>query len=114
MIHPNDDTGDALRRLEADGDDLTRPRDIDFSVVFPNEFSAHRFADQFRERGHEVSVSFWEAKDGLPWEVTVVTNMTPSHAAITAFENVLQETADPLGGQNDGWGCFAEPGAHLR
>ena len=26
MIHPDDDNGDALRRLEADGDDLTQPR----------------------------------------------------------------------------------------
>ena len=34
MIHPNDADGDALRRLEADGDHLTRPRNIDFAVVF--------------------------------------------------------------------------------
>lgn len=35
MNHPNDDTGD----------DLTRARNIDFSVVFPNQFNAERFAE---------------------------------------------------------------------
>ncbi|HLJ25434.1 MAG TPA: ribonuclease E inhibitor RraB [Candidatus Angelobacter sp.] len=34
MIYPNDSNGDALRRMEAQGDDLTIPRDIDFTVAF--------------------------------------------------------------------------------
>jgi|SRR5215469_12304055 len=114
MNHPNDDTGDALRRLEADGDDLTRARNIDFSVVFPTEFAAERFADYFRERGYQVDVRYSEVEEGLPWDVTVVNNMVPSHKGITNFENELQEVADSLGGQNDGWGCFTEPGKFLH
>lgn len=35
MIYPNDPNGDVLRRMEAEGDNLTKPRDIDFTVVFP-------------------------------------------------------------------------------
>jgi hypothetical protein len=96
MNHPDDDTGDALRQLEADGDDLTRSRNIDFTVVFPSELSAEQFAKHFRERGRAVSVEFSEAEEGFPWDVTVVNKMTPSHAGITDFENVLQEVADPL------------------
>jgi hypothetical protein len=114
MNHPNDGTGDALRRLEADGDELTRARNIDFTVVFPNQFTADQFAEHFRERGHAVSVEFLQAEEGFPWDVVVVINMTPSHEAITAFESELHEVADPLGGKNDGWGCFAEPGEHLH
>lgn len=114
MNHPNDDTVDALRRLEADGDDLSRPRNIDFSVVFPTEFTAERFADHFRERGYSVELRFSEVKEGLPWDVTVVNNMTPSHQAITDFEDELQQVAETLGGQNDGWGCFTEPGQFLH
>jgi hypothetical protein len=114
MIHPDDDTGDALRRLEADGDDLSRARDVDFNIVFPSEFSAQRFADCFRERGCAVSVEFLESETKLPWDVRVVKNMTPSHQGITDFEIELQEVAGSLGGHNDGWGCFAEPGEYLQ
>jgi hypothetical protein len=48
MIYPDDDNGDVLRRLEKQGDDLTRPRNIDFSVVFPVESAAKQFAEYFR------------------------------------------------------------------
>ena len=35
MKCPDDANGDALRRIEAAGDDLTHPRGIEFTVVFP-------------------------------------------------------------------------------
>lgn len=31
---PNDANGDVLRRMEAQGDDLSRPRNVDFTVIF--------------------------------------------------------------------------------
>jgi hypothetical protein len=37
MIYPNDANGDSLRRMEAEGDDLSRPRNINFTVVFSNK-----------------------------------------------------------------------------
>ena len=46
MIYPDD--GNALRRLERDGDDLTKPRNIDFAVVFADASSAEQFAEHFR------------------------------------------------------------------
>ena len=33
MEFPDDENGDVLRRMAANGDDLTRPRNIDFTVV---------------------------------------------------------------------------------
>ena len=60
MIHPNDDNGDVLRRLEEQGDDLTEARNIDFSVVFPVEGAAERFAKHFRALGFTASVYFAE------------------------------------------------------
>lgn len=110
MSHPHDDTGDALRRLEEQGDDLTQPRNIDFSVVFPDEPFAERFAEHFRTLGYEVSVEFAETVRELPWDVVVVKNMSPSHQAITDFEITLQQAADTVGGRNDGWGCIAAKG----
>ena len=108
MIYPNDENGDVLRRLETQGDDLTRARDIDFSVVFPVESAAERFAEHFRAQGYAASVYFAEAMKEFPWNVNVVKHMIPSHQEIGSFEASLQEVANTLGGHNDGWGCFSE------
>jgi hypothetical protein len=109
MIYSDDDNSYALRRLEEQGDDLTRARDIDFSVEFPVESAADRFAEHFRAQGFVASVYFEETVQEFPWNVNVVKHMTPSHQEIGNFETTLQEVAETLGGRNDGWGCFSEP-----
>ena len=88
MIHPDDENGDVLRRLEANGDDLTRPRDIDFTIVFPDESSAEQSAKHFRALGHTVSVEFREVAVGFPWDV-VVNHLAPSHKEIGEFQDTL-------------------------
>jgi regulator of ribonuclease activity B len=109
MIYPNDANGDVLRRLEAQRDDLTRPRNVDFTVVFADPISAEQFAEQFRALGHEVSVKVTGTNPDFPWDVVVVQHMVPSYDGIINFENLLQAVADGWGGHNDGWGCFSEP-----
>jgi Regulator of ribonuclease activity B len=54
LIFPNDVNGDVLRRMEARGDDLTRPRNIDFTVVFADAISADQFAEHFLALGYAV------------------------------------------------------------
>jgi len=110
MIHPNDDTGDTLRRLEAQGDNLSRARDIDFSVVFPDSLGAGEFAEYFRKRGYRATIQHAQVREKHPWDEIVVKHMVPSHSSITDFERELQETAVTLSGYNDGWGCFSEEG----
>ena len=110
MIHPDDNNGDVLRRMEAKGDTLTRPRIIDFNVVFPDQASAEQFAENFREQGYGVSVEDSETEEDFPWDVVVKRNMIPSHREIGDFEALLQGIAGPLGGHNDGWGCITQQG----
>lgn len=105
--YPHDDNGDALRRMEAQGEDLSRSRDIDFTVVFPEADAAERFAEHFRNEGYAVSVEFAETVRECPGDVVVVRHMTPTHQSIGDFEEILQGVANTLGGRNDGWGCFA-------
>ena len=109
MPHPPDANGDALRNMESQGDDLSRPRDIDFTVVFPDENSAQQFAHHFRALGYKVSAELTNTAEGFPWDVLVVKHMAASHQEIGAFEDELQRVADNFGGHNDGWGCFSEP-----
>jgi hypothetical protein len=110
MIHPNDDNGGVLRRLKAKGDNLTLPRDIDFTVVFREEDGAERFAEHFRAQGYKVSVERAGTREEFPWDVLVVKHMKPSQQEIGDFEESLQELADTLGGHNDGWGCITQKG----
>lgn len=112
MAFPDDENGDVLRRMEATGDDLTRSRNVDFTVVLPSETAAERFATHFRELGYAASIEFTQTAESLPWDVVVVKNMVPSHDGIGSFENVLQNVATPLGGRNDGWGCLSEGPTH--
>ena len=112
MMFPDDDTSDALRRLHAQGDPLTNPRDVDFAVVFPSELAAKQFADHFRSLGYKATVELTESGRELPWDVTVIKHMVPSHEAIEEFEDLLQNVADGFGGKNDGWGCFSESKAN--
>jgi hypothetical protein len=108
MFHPNDDNGDVLRRMEAHGDDLSRSRDIDFNVVFPNEALATAFAQQVREEENRATVRLAKVVETHPWEVLVVRHMIPTHSGITQFEHELQKWAEPFGGYTDGWGCISQ------
>jgi Regulator of ribonuclease activity B len=112
MTFPDDDTGDALRRLQAQGDPLTNARNVDFSVVFTSEDAATKFAAYFQSQGYKASVKLTEIGREFPWDVTIVKHMVPSHAAIEAFEDLLQSVANDFGGNNDGWVCFSEPPVH--
>jgi|SRR6185437_839774 len=108
MIYPGDANGDALRRMKAAGDDLTKPRNVDFTVIFANAISARQFAEHFRTLGYEVSVEAADTDGNFTWDVVVIRYMVPSHEEISNFEKALQSIADDWGGHNDGWGCFSE------
>lgn len=107
---PDDENGDVLRRMATGGDDLTQPRDLDFSVVFPREDLARAFARSFVAGNRRLKVTLISEPDEPEiWDVTVSQPMLPTHAGITGFEALIEEAAAPFGGTNDGWGCFSIP-----
>ena len=109
---PDDENGDVLRRMQQGGDDFTKARDVDFSVVFPDEGAAEEFADHMRQAGFTVSVEDWDRNGELLWDVTVSRYMLPTHAGITEMEDRLEVAAAPLEGRNDGWGCIRQSIEH--
>ncbi len=114
LTFPLDDNGDVLRKLQHRGDDLSVPRDIDFSVVFATEANALAFAKLFDSPDSRLAVQRADVASEFPWDVTVTQHMVPEHSAIGDFEEVLARLALPLGGRNDGWGCFAQTPAPVR
>lgn len=101
---PDDDTGEVLRAMLDDGDDLTLERDIDFHIVFADGAQAAAFATQAAGVS-DLHVAAPEVDDEGIWQVTATRRMAASHAGITALERLLTTLAEPYGGYPDGWSC---------
>ena len=106
---PDDDNGDTLWRMAEQGDDLSISREVDFSVIFPTEESALKFAVHLLRNEQKVSFAQYEGSTSLPWQVQAHAMMLPTHKNISAFEALLERDSAPLGGRNDGWGCYSQP-----
>lgn len=96
-----------LQGMAERGDDLSRPRVVDFAAVFADEPSALAFARKVEAAGYAVEIEESRAVPSHPWDVIASRDMTPSLDAITDAEVSLGELARALGGDMDGWGCLA-------
>jgi hypothetical protein len=105
---PDDENGDILFNMAKDGDNLSKKREVDFSVIFPTEDAAIKFAVHLLRNGQKVSFSPYEEHEELPWQVQAHPVMIPTHKSIIGYENQLAEDSAVFGGRNDGWGCFAQ------
>ena len=102
MIFPDDENGDVLRQMQEGGDDLSKPRRVDFCFAFPERIQALEFAAIVDEREFEVCISYYEERE--MWQTIVQHVMTPTHVAITRLEDDLTRRAQSVGGEPDGWG----------
>ncbi|MDQ0320893.1 hypothetical protein QO002_003031 [Pararhizobium capsulatum DSM 1112] len=93
---PNDENGAVLNRMQGEGHNLSAPRDIDFSIVFPNEDSAQFFAAQINQHFDKVVYLETETARALKWEVTATRYMVPTHQDIAKTEELLASIAAPL------------------
>ena len=102
---PNDENGDVLRRMQANGDDLSKPRNIEFEYIFATEQNAKDFASDVRA-AHSLKAEPSRYGERKMWQTTVTKHMLPTHQDITTWEQTLTRLAQPHGGEADGWGCF--------
>lgn len=102
---PNDLNGDVFRRMRDHGDDLSKPREIDFNHVFQKEEDANRFTDAVRQAGF-AKVSYKYEEDLKAWDAQVQIFMLPTHADVTEKESKLDAIARKFDGRADGWGCM--------
>ena len=105
---PDDENGFVLRRMAANGANLSKERLIDFSVIFEDEAAARRFVEHFARLNYKSQLHPDKIRNGKYFDVTISKFMAATHAGITSFENDLQRIATPLGGRNDGWGCIRQ------
>ena len=102
---PDDEIGEVLRQMAAQGDDLSVPREINFAVIFRTEEAALKFAVVLLKHGQKISFSAHEEHGDSSWIVQAHPYMIPSHESISDYEELLAMEADSLAGRNAGWGC---------
>lgn len=105
---PDDENGDILWNMNQGGDNLSTGREIDFSVIFPMGDAALKFAMHVLRNQQKISFSSYEGIDDFPWQVQLHRIMMPRHGNVSRDENAIADDAPPLGGCNDGWGCFSQ------
>lgn len=107
-ICPDDENGNVLWLMLSRGDNLAIPREINFSVVFPTEDEAMKFAIELLRNDQKVSFSKYDGMEGFPWQVEVHPFMPATYENITGYEKSLANFAAPFGGINDGWGSITQ------
>jgi hypothetical protein len=114
MKIPDDADGDAMRRVIADGADLTRPMLIDFQIDCPDARSAEAIAARISPEQFAISI-YQDPEDG---SVTCECSreMLLVHSELIRMQRELTDIARPFGGWCEAWGTFgntqnAEPDA---
>jgi len=106
-LFPEDNVGNALWQMMIDGDDLNQAREIEFSVVFSTEEAALKFGKLLLENNQKLSFSPYEENADFPWEITAYPFVAASYENISSYQNLLISSAEPFGGQYDGFYCAA-------
>lgn len=102
--YPNDATGDALKRMENDGSDLSMPMEFDFCIGLPSETAGTKMTKQIESLGFDVNVE----KDDKTQEWTCYCTKTiiPTYDEVSGIEKQLSLVAKPYGGYSDGFGSY--------
>ena len=109
--YPKNADGDALRRIEIGGSDMSKPMKIDFHIAAPDEAVAKKVATRASDLDYESSVYFFDETDGdeetdNTWTCECSRTMVPKYDAIIESQVELDGIAQPFGAYADGWGTF--------
>lgn len=108
LLFPDDETGELLRLMQEQGDDLAVPRDVDFFLVFETRAEADAFSAQV-DLGPEFTVATSPYEKTAKWQVTLTVHMVPLYAELVALESQVARLGRQHGGAPDGWGCEKVP-----
>ncbi len=101
---PHDETGELLRLMQEQGDDLSVARDIDFYLIFDTKDQATVFANR-ADLGPEFRVGTARYEKTAKWQAALTVHMAPVYAELLMLEKQVARLGREHGGQPDGWGC---------
>ncbi len=103
---PDDINGDALWKMQQSGDDLSKPREIEFTVVFSTEAEALKFGETLLLNRQKILLADNEENKEYPFEIIVYVYMEATYDEISGYEELLESHAIKFNGRGDGWGCL--------
>ena len=93
---------DVLRSLDANGDNFTAPRDVDFLIRAPSKEKAETIAGFVNDFSYgNARVQEHEGE----FSVLVIVNMPVTQSVILSVSGFMLCIANLFGGEYDGWGC---------
>ena len=104
-LFPENNIGEALWKMLAEGDDLTKEREIEFSILFPSEAQALKFGQLLLENNQKLSFCAYPDDKDYPWEITAYPIIAATFENITAYQDLLESSAQAFKGKYDGWYC---------
>jgi hypothetical protein len=105
---PDDVNGDALWQMHQNGDDLSKSREIEFTILFTNEEEALKFAETLLRNRQKVLLSDNDEDKEFPFEIVVFVYMEATYDEITGYQELLEMHATKYNGHGDGWGCLEQ------
>ncbi len=104
---PDDDNGNVLWQMHEDGDDLTEPHEIEYSIAFTTQEQAEKCALYLLAEEQKISLFQDEESDAVEWIITIYVYMEPEYSDIVDLEQWFTKIAEEHGGEYAGWGCMA-------
>ena len=74
---PDDDNGNVLWQMHEDGDDLTEPHEIEYSIAFTTQEQAEKCALYLLAEEQKISLFQDEESDAVEWIITIYVYMEP-------------------------------------
>lgn len=106
-LYPDDDNGNVLWQMHTDGDDLTEPHEIEYSLAFKSEEQVDQCALYLLKEEQKISIFEDTEGESSEWIITIYVYMEPEHSDIVDLEEWFTKIAEQHGGEYDGWGCMA-------
>lgn len=98
----------ALSNLEEElGFTLEGEKPVDFYFYFPEEYQAHHAAAELINLQFDTEVSFSEY--GNQWLCLANKKMNITSRRLVDLRSWMEDFAERLGGEYDGWGTMIEP-----
>lgn len=112
--YPDDVDGEVLKIIADDGNDMSKPMEVDFHVAAPTEEVAEKIAEAAEKLGYETFIDFDDGSDDEdldeeitePWTCTCQKNLILTYDSVMAAQSELDAIARPIGGYADGWGTM--------
>ncbi len=103
-ILPDDETGDALRLLEENGSDPSRPLEMDFFAAVPSGAAGDAVAAHFSELSFITSVE--QDEESQEWTCYCTKTLVPDYTTVAEIEAQIDVIARAHGGHGDGFGSY--------